>query len=641
MAAINPHLGEKPRKGDILILRRFPAAKTFRPHLLGLSLGVTLTLFAFIAALAQSSSFLAGMAILTLFFFGTWFLGSLMPAISAMLLIFSGAPGLTGFAATLAYAYLSGYLAGAGMALVYNALVFLYLTSFEKEQIKFAFAADLRSPVNIIKSPIPQEEKALLEVIRPVHYYLAALKDDSKRAKATEVLLNMITSAYNKLSSRDQEHMLGLEKPVGEAERRAALQEMLNSLKDKLSSDDFLQREQAIELIESRIEPLVEHALQLRRRKLYNTRVHPEPAAPYTILFVANPVIKKEEGDGYEPDPILHNHRFFYQTVEKALRAFAGNEIYGRPEIWSRIRIVTLFDPSLADSMKAEHALIGEYGRALLIDDIAAAGMLTPLTEMETRVDAMLQKAEGSTLSVRDIDVIIALSASPTHLRASSRYADYLEGTAIGDEFGTPLENGCAPKTANGFTFDPDPHGSKNNGNGAEISLPWSGNSGRQFEHELYSSHPGRCAINVYSAGGRTFIHEFTHAMSSAVHGIICDEYADRIQLIGSAATNGNGHVSAAMPFYINRIERTSKQDGRFTPVHTLFARYNCTDYRSDLFHPSARENWRGYFPEKRSPAYSCTMDRPSGGAHRFDKLLADFIYDRMCAKLNRPKRSS
>ncbi|HHL73773.1 MAG TPA: hypothetical protein ENJ29_14790 [Bacteroidetes bacterium] len=638
MAAINPHLGRKPHKGDILILRRFPAAKTFRPHLLGLSAGLTLTLAVF--TLMLPVAFFSAAIVVALFLIGTVYLGSLMPLIAAALAFIPGlaAAQPTGY---LAYAFFSGYLAGVTLALSYNAAVFLYITNFEKQRIKIAFAVDRRRSVNIIKSPIEQEEKALLSVIRPVAYYLEAIDTPDQREQATDVLLNMITRAYAKLAVRDQEHLLGLKDKSSEDERRAALQNLLHQLKENFTSQDAATRARATELFRHRIEPLVERVLKLNRNKLYNMPVHPAPEAPYTILFVANPVIKKEHGEGYEADPIMTDPRLFYRTVEKALRAFAGNEIYGRPEIWSRIRIVTVFDTNLAGSRTAEHALVGEYGRSLLIDDIAAAGMLTPLTEMETRVQAMLARDNSTSLSLRDIDVIIALSASATHLRASSRYADYLEGTPIDTEPGSPLANGCAPDGANAYTFDPDPNQSKQRNGEAEIRLPWQGDSGRLFEHELYSSHPGRCAINVYNASKRTFVHEFTHAMSSALRGAICDEYADRIQLIGENGSNGNGrHEEPVLPFYINRIERTAHEDGTFTPVHTIFGRYNCTEYRSDLFHPSAKENWLGYFPEKRDPAYTCTMDRPSG-MHRFDKLLADFIYDRLCAKLNRPARTS
>ncbi len=121
MAAINPHLGRKPHKGDILILRRFPAAKTFRPHLLGLSAGLTLTLAVFMLMLPVS--FVPAAVIMALFLLGTVYLGSLMPLIVAALAFIPGlaAAQPTGY---LAYAFFSGYLAGAALALSYNAAVF-------------------------------------------------------------------------------------------------------------------------------------------------------------------------------------------------------------------------------------------------------------------------------------------------------------------------------------------------------------------------------------------------------------------------------------------------------------------------------------------------------------------------------------
>ena len=86
-------------------------------------------------------------------------------------------------------------------------------------------------------------------------------------------------------------------------------------------------------------------------------------------------------------------------------------------------------------------------------------------------------------------------------------------------------------------------------------------------------------------------------------------------------------------PFYINRINRNKNK--KIVPVHRIFAKYNGNIYYSDRDHPSAREDWLGYFPERKNSFTACIMDR-NYGAYRYDDLISNFMYDRLMAKINR-----
>jgi hypothetical protein len=129
-------------------------------------------------------------------------------------------------------------------------------------------------------------------------------------------------------------------------------------------------------------------------------------------------------------------------------------------------------------------------------------------------------------------------------------------------------------------------------------------------------------------------VHEFAHAMSSAFNGAIVDEYADIILV-----ENDEDNEAATIPmFYINRMERKQYmhgENGRFVAIPTFFTQFDKADFLSDLNHPSARENWHGYFPERIRPDIPCTMDK-SEGMHEFDKLLHAFMYKRLAEKINR-----
>ena len=231
--------------------------------------------------------------------------------------------------------------------------------------------------------------------------------------------------------------------------------------------------------------------------------------------------------------------------------------------------------------------------------------------------------------------MIYALTASPTHDRSTARYSDFVEAEK-GEVALCPVAPADMPGLAFDFAPDPDGTNGTNGKKGAEITTTACPHTEDRCKHEHYTWQPGRIALNVLSARSKTYVHEFAHAMSSAIHGAIVDEYADVFYV--AKKIDKLPELSAyTPPFYINRIERSSKDDGTFIPVHPVFAKYNGMTFYSDRNHPSAEEGWLGYFPERFCCSTPCTMDRSLGRYH-FDKLISTFMYERICAKLNRPE---
>jgi|GEM_PF-2871779 len=75
--------------------------------------------------------------------------------------------------------------------------------------------------------------------------------------------------------------------------------------------------------------------------------------------------------------------------------------------------------------------------------------------------------------------------------------------------------------------------------------------------------------------------------------------------------------------------------------IPDLFAKYQLdngevVEYNSDRDRRDKDPSWLSYVPERIIPRISCSMDIAYFG-FRYDKLIFDFIYDRLFAKLNRP----
>ncbi len=541
----------------LLRIYRVPATKSLRAHLLGLTLGV-LFLTGHLANTLSSgnatASFLLFLWSIAITYFGGPLLaGTLFCGVSAIFI-----SGSTNAFMLSCHWYTLGYLFGGVFAVLYNDLLYLFMLCFEREKVKLAFVYDTDCEVNVIKSPIREEEVAMEEVMR-----------------------------------QNQ---------------------------------------------------------KLRKRQLYQY-VLTNPPKPYTIAFVANPQIRKKVadqtlGEVYEDDPIINDRDLFLRTVDRAMFGLETDPVIGRPEIWGRVRVVTVFNPKVKDVIGPRVGLVEEYQDELFekpdSTEPISNNLIDPMRTLFDNVEHMLKNSQctgGMSFKVDDFDVIYALTASPTHTRSTAHFSDWIEHEGA-EELPNPAGRAGSP-----FSFEVDPEGRKEKDKYGNLAMSRNTNYPPLYPdpiadphhrfrklHEFCAIWPGRIALNVLSARHKTYTHEFAHAMSSTFHGTIGDEYVDCFMI---QRQDGTLECDRTPHFFINRIDRNDVTMNSTTPIPVpkLFAEYNGTRFSSDLLHPSAHENWTGYFPEKFDRRTPCIMDRDTTGSYHFDELLSAFIYDRMMAK--------
>jgi len=591
--------------GDYLtVVYRLPAAKSLRIHLFGLAAAVTGMLIASVVAydpvrcdLESASLVYQTILWIAVICLGIHYFSGLTTALAFALYFLL--PSFPVALKPLLNGYVMGYAFGFVFATLYNDVVYLCLRYFERHLAKVAFAVYADHTVNIIKSPIQLEEKTTLHALRSLLYYAQAIRRDPKdpnRKTNVDLIINRIRWAHWPMTAATRKVLL----QILEAQN---LREGLEKLRQELMGDEK-QMKKALVKVEERIEPL----LNLRQKQLYNFDIPHEPKHPYTILFVANPFIRKRTGTPlFEPDPIIDDLDLFLHSVNRALRGFEADTVLGCSEIWSRVRIVTVFDEKLKELKKEtdreQWALIGEMGDVNIGGEVVE-NILDPLPKMTENVERMLERYKEKhplNIGINDIDVIFGMSAWPTHDRSFAHFSDFHE------------------------------------------------------EDGIVVGQPGRVALSVIGANQRTFIHEFAHAMSSIKEdegGAITDEYADLFDLAepkkGVIDIQRNNLLRP--DFYLNRRERRNPAfPGELVPIPTGFTfktvRIKSKDvdkdvdvvFRSDLSHPSEQENWIGYFPDRPNPDVGCIMDRYQN-YYRFDSLIGNFMYDRLIAKINTPR---
>ena len=553
-------------RDDLLVVRRMPPAETLRAHLHGLTLGLFLAGLNLVLDLPSSP--LTTTLLLLLWFLVTARVGGLffIATIAAFIVLRLQAPAMA--TEPLAYAimnnchwYVLGYVFGGVFALLYNDLVYFFLTTLGEEDIKITFAYDKREKVNIIKSPITAQERA-----------------------------------FNELSRRNR---------------------------------------------------------KVKEQKLYHEHVDSPSPCPYTIALVANPkILKLNQAEDnanavYEIDPIVCDRELFLQAVDRALFSLEGDAVIGRPEIWNRVRVVTVFNPDLASKDKSgkDYGLLKEYQGDF---ENANNNLIVTRADMHENFINLLaasQAGASSVIAAHEVDVIFGVTASLSHDRSTAHYSDWSEPVTE-----APIDNLPARRGAN-FQLDLELNcckGEKKTSLPEGAIQPYPPADPRfQTLHDFSSltNKAGQVALNVLSARSKTYIHEFAHAMSSIFHGAITDEYMDPAMLEKVKHHSDNKEIlrtptdsEPVTHFYINRIARDAEamHSRAPIPVPRLFARYDCMPYHADLAHPSAEEGWAGYFPERYNVNLPCTMDRDLGVGYRFDDLLSRFIYDRMLEKVTR-----
>ena len=406
--------------------------------------------------------------------------------------------------------------------------------------------------------------------------------------------------------------------------------------------------------------------------KVFDYQPYPTMTNPYTIVFVANPLLQTTHS-GIIVDPIMNNVNLFLRAVERALFSFEFNhEVVGHPDIWSKIRIITV-NPSVRirngqlTTKNAEAALVEETEGNF---DQTGGGtfstfIVQPSTAKNVEMASFVRNAlnvEGFT-GIKDIDVIYALTASVTHDRSSAEPA----------KFSLDEEKNTKHKMGEKFTFSIDPYCTKDGeilkshcelclcesipkrtdedeekyldekcnkakeetDCTASAKLPRIDGPDRVLFHELFPPYAlvGRVAMSALDVRDRLPLHEFGHAMSSVQNGQVVDEYYDYAFIEDDPSFSPFDHKH----IFINRIYRDRAKMGltHHLKVHNIFARYNGYIYESDRQHPSAQQGWIGYFPDRRQREVNCTMDADRD-VFEFDELLRDFMYDRLWAKVNR-----
>ena len=657
-------------------VRRLPPRKVLRAHQLGLSIGLLLALLIIVFSilfedlcvlfhenpcmifhdsgeifntqvdLTSLSWIIPALFVLIMALASSW-AGGFLVIIVTLFAIFGTISGSIDtaweFWLIMTKWYTVGYLFGAIFSILYNDLVFLHLIFIRRDLVKIAFAYDPAKKINILKSPIEKEEFALLQELKPILYYTCNIAKGVEVDTNADKIISFIKEAFNEMNKSDKQKLKELITGNPDIPDDDFSNNALSDLERKLKGlNGNGAQENAIDTVE-RGELLLERYLKLKENKLYNYRILNPPLYPYTIAFVANPhILKLNDTDldlanfesnsaNYDIDPIINNRDLFLRSVERAMASLEQDEIVGRPEIWSRIRIITFFDETLAEEDATKFGLLQPFRNNLgpIEKDIVAENTIDPRAQMHENYRRMLREKGNleicTGLNVEDLitqtDVVFALSASPQYDRSFAHFSDYLENHKVDPNPGVAGES---------YEYDSDPGLTKSflKVDKCKQSLP------RRYTcvHDYFTQRPGRIALNVIGASTKTFIHEFGHAMSSAYHGAIVDEYFDRFNILDVRRMMLPTQDSY---YYVNRIERELKNDGTIVPVHKIFARYNNTNFYSDFEHVSAEEDWIGYFPERKNPFTVCTMDRNYSHYH-FDELLSNFIYDRLLVKINR-----
>ena len=512
-----------------------------------------------------------------------------------------------------------------------------------------SFVYDPQREFNIIKSPILREEVAFNEFFKTTGFLLEEIRQNKNLKKNISKVQRKISQAFAQMLKSEQLAFLSRLQGILDAKCHVGLDKLIACLEDKTVSNsanrspklswvsavtrkprcslqfrkvlaalriELEQKNEEVLKIMEKIAPLIEGILHTRSVKVRNYHLPDPPMYAYTIAFVANPFIMPEDGKPYL-DPIMKDIDLFIRTVDRALRSFESNEILGKADIWSRIRVVTYFEDRL--KINSDNYLVRESSARA--GDIVVPNLLVPRPGLEPIVIEWMRDCK--TIDKRtvpktifdEIDVIFVVSASPEYTRSTARFTDV--GVRKADIFkrGEPFQ----------VCFD----GFKQQN---VINLP---SNLQNAQHEYYATVPGSVALNALSATSLTYIHEFAHAMSSAHNGAIVDEYADDLIVFAG----GQGSLIHVEPLHIiNRLERR-QLPGKYTPTPKYFMSVDDVDYHSDLEHPSAGENDKAFYPERDDLHIPCTMDR-SSGLHRFDKLLTIFIQNRLAAKFNRKSRT-
>ncbi len=284
---------------------------------------------------------------------------------------------------------------------------------------------------------------------------------------------------------------------------------------------------------------------------------------PYVIAIIANPALETVTDSGvFASDPILTNLAAFNSAASYVFDVLFGRlpgqaeKLLADPNLGTRIRVVSIFDSTL--SAIDANALVTQF----------------PPNIAEPRRDRFKPFLANYQI---EADVAFAVTASPTHDRASAWYTS--EDTT---KAGTP------------FLVD-----------------------GAGFAHWHYCTVPGTVALPV-SSHSMTALHEFGHAASSFTDGMITDQYVD--------SPNGlNIKLGRPIPTVFGTVDAVS---------------YNSDKTRDNLAYPPTWQSYHPELSDPAVPSLMDNYWAAAGGIPekcRFDRLTRQFFLDRLQAKLSRP----
>lgn len=286
-------------------------------------------------------------------------------------------------------------------------------------------------------------------------------------------------------------------------------------------------------------------------------------ANPFTICIVANPALEIPWNSGnVVQDPIIGNLPAFQAAatyIDSSLFCLLPGEkenVLADPALLPSIRVVSLYDDTLPVDLN--NALVGQDG----VSDILVAR----------------RTAFAPLLNDYDIraDVYYAVSASPTHTRASAW-----------------------------FTSDDD----------SQPGVPFT-LDGEALLHRYYYTIPGTVGIHSTSTS-LTALHEFGHAISSYSNGQILDLYVD-------SPAGLNNKTGRPIPALFCNYQG---------------AAYASDPIRDTLGYPAGWMSYHCELADPGCPAvmddYWLSPKGPEACLH--DEVTKMFIRDRVAAKIGRP----
>jgi hypothetical protein len=284
---------------------------------------------------------------------------------------------------------------------------------------------------------------------------------------------------------------------------------------------------------------------------------------PYTIAVIANPALEAPWRSGaFVKDPILASLASFQAAVvyiEANLFATLPGQkerLLADPAIQPKVRLVSVFDDTLAPGPTT--SLAGQDGVSNIL--VARRNAFAPLLTKYSII----------------ADVAYAVSASPTHTRASAWFT-------TDDDSGTGIP----------FTLD-----------------------GASFVHRYNCVVPGTVGIH-FTASSLTALHEFGHAASSYTNGSVLDLYVD-------SPPGLNNKVGRPIPpnfavYQGNTFKSDPARDGLGYPAG--WGSFHC-----ELLNPGCPAVMDNYYLS------------PSGAlACQHDAVTERFLRDRVLAKIGRP----